>query len=283
MKIAILTDSASNLSSEFIKKHKNLYQVPLIIMIDDKGYRDQVEISAEKIYEGLDDHEITTSLPKTEDLVKTLEKIKSEGFTHVICINISSGLSGTFNAFRLGFEHVEGLNITHYDSKTLGMGQGVLVEYALELVEENKPIKEIIENLDHMRYEDSIAIYTIHTLKYLRKGGRIGKVEGTIGNILHIKPVITVNEDGVYVTMTKAFGMKRSLISMRNILVEKFGNNLIDLVVHYGNDPDHALELGEKLKGYLNIRNVSISQLTPVLGVHTGPDMFAYVVRRIYG
>ncbi len=282
MKIAILTDSASNLGPEFVNKHDNLFQVPLIINIDGKSYKDQVEVTAEQVYNDLDEHEVTTSLPNSKDLVTTLEKIKSEGFTHVFCINISSGLSGTFNAFRLEFTQFEGLSITHYDSKTLGMGLGFLVEYALELVKENKSIKDIIKLLDHMRYEDSIAFYTINTLKYLRKGGRIGKVEGTIGEILHIKPVITVNEDGVYVTMSKAFGMKRALILMRNILVEKFGTDLIDLVVHYGSDPVQAQQLGEKLKGFLNIRNVSTSQLTPVLGVHTGPDMFAYVARRIY-
>lgn len=281
MKIAILTDSASNLSADFVKRHKNLFQVSLVIMIDGVGYRDQVEVSAEEVYEKLDEHQITTSLPKTEDLVATLEQIKKEGYSDVICINISSGLSGTFNAFRLGFEHVDGLRFIHYDSKTLGMGLGFLVEYALELVDADTPITEIVERLDHMRYIDSIAIYTINTLTYLRKGGRIGKVEGTIGNMLHIKPVITVNDEGVYVTMSKAFGMKRSLISMRNILVERFGDDVIDLVVHFGNDPDQAMKLGEKLKEYLNIRNVSISQLTPVLGVHTGPDMFAYVARRV--
>jgi DegV family protein with EDD domain len=160
------------------------------------------------------------------------------------------------------------------------MGLGLLVDYALELIEQEKSIEEIVELLDKMRYEDSFAFYTINTLKYLRQGGRIGKVEGTIGNILHIKPVITVNDEGVYVTISKAFGMKRSLLSMKNILIEKFGSDPIDLYVHYGNDPETAKQLGEKLKSDLNIRNAYISQLTPVLGVHKGPDMFAYVARR---
>lgn len=281
MKIAILTDSAANLSAEFIKKHKNLFVVPLIVTMDGKGYRDQIELSAETVYGNIDDFTITTSLPDSGDLQKVLEQIKNEGYTDVISINISSGLSGTFNSFRLAFEDFEGLNFTHYDSKTLAMALGILVKRALELVELKTPIAKIIELLDKLRYEDSQAFYTINTLKYLKKGGRIGKVEGTIGDILHIKPVITVNEEGVYITMSKAFGMKRSLNSMRTILVEKFGTDLIDLVVHYGNDPDQALKLGEKLKEHLNIRNVSISQLTPVLGVHTGPDMFAYIAHRV--
>ncbi|MBU1144565.1 MAG: DegV family protein [Firmicutes bacterium] len=281
MKIAVLTDSAANLEPEFIKRHTNLFVIPLMILVDEKSYRDQVEITAQEVYEQLDSHQISTSLPNPGDLSLALDEMKEKGFTDVIAINISSGLSGTFNSFRLAFKRVEGLNIVHYDSKTLGGGLGCLVEYALELVKKKTPIEKIVPALDQLRYKDSIAFYTINTLKYLRKGGRIGKVEGTIGDILHIKPVITVNDEGVYVTMSKAFGLNRSLISMKNILVTKFGTDLIDLIVHYGDDPVMAEELGNKLKTVLNIRNLSMSRLTPVLGIHTGPKMFAYVARRV--
>ena len=281
MKVAILTDSGANLSLEFMDANPNLFVLPLIINVDGKGFRDQVELDANSVYEKIDTHNISTSLPDTGDLLKVLNKIVAEGYSDVLAINISSGLSGTFNAFRLVFEDFVGLNITHYDSKTLGYGLGMLVEEALLALKSKTDIPTIIKQLDKMRYEDSVAMYTINTLKYLRKGGRIGKVEGTIADIVNIKPVITVNNEGVYVTIAKPFGMKRALLAMKNILVDKFGANLIDLVVHYGNNPVHALELGEKLRAFLKIRNLSISQLTPVLGVHTGPDMFAYVAHRV--
>ncbi|MBU0997776.1 MAG: DegV family protein [Firmicutes bacterium] len=281
MKIAVLTDSASNISKEFIAKHPNLFSVPLVINIDDDSFRDQVEISAQEVYEKLDTHTILTSLPIASDIEDVLKNIKKKGFTHLIVINISSGLSGTFNSFRLALQNVKDLTVIHYDSKTLGGGLGFLVEYALELIEKGTDFETFVPLLDQMRFNDSFAFYTINTLKYLKKGGRIGKVEGTIGNILHIKPVITVNEDGVYVTLSKAFGLQRSLISMKNILIEKFGNDLIDLIVHYGDDPVSAEDLGNKLKTVLNIRNVCLQQLTPVLGVHTGPELFAYVARRV--
>jgi len=281
MKVAILTDSGANLSLEFMDANPNLFVLPLIINVDGKGFRDQVELDANSVYEKIDTHNISTSLPDSGDLLKVLNKIVAEGYSDVLAINISSGLSGTFNAFRLVFEDFVGLNITHYDSKTLGYGLGMLVEEALLALKSKTDIPTIIKQLDKMRYEDSVAMYTINTLKYLRKGGRIGKVEGTIADIVNIKPVITVNNEGVYVTIAKPFGMKRALLAMKNILVDKFGANLIDLVVHYGNNPVHALELGEKLRAFLKIRNLSISQLTPVLGVHTGPDMFAYVAHRV--
>jgi len=281
MKTAVITDSAANLLPDLLKKFKNLFVIPLMILVDGKSYRDQVEITAEKVYEQLDDHTITTSLPSIDDLNLLLDKLKKENYTDVLVINISSGLSGTFNAFRLAFQNVEGLTITHYDSKTLGGGLGYIVEYAMELVNLKKPMIEIVPLLDQLRFEDSLAIYTINTLKYLKRGGRIGKVEGTVGDLLHIKPVITVNDEGVYVTLSKGFGLQRSLITMKDLMVKKFGTDLIDLTVHYGNDLEKATELSERLKKDLNVRTLVISPLTPVLGIHTGPMMFAFVARRL--
>lgn len=124
-------------------------------------------------------------------------------------------------------------------------------------------------------------MYTINTLKYLKRGGRIGKVEGTIGDILRIKPVITVNDEGVYVTLAKTFGINKALIRMRESLIKKFGQEKIDLTIHYGTEIDTANKLAGLLKTHLSIRNLTVSQLTPVLGIHTGPMMFAYVARLV--
>lgn len=279
MKTAIITDSGSNLSLSFIKKHKNLFVVPLTIVMDGVPYRDQVEISAEEVYAQIDLKTITTSLPNMDDFKKIMDNIKNEGYEEVLIINISSGLSGTYNSFRVALEDVNDIQFTQYDTKTLGAGQGYLVEQALELVKEGVSIPQIIKQLNKTRFEDSLAIYTINTLKYLRKGGRIGKVEGTIGDILHIKPVITVNDDGVYVTLAKAFGLQRSLLNMKELFLKKFEGKKIDLTVHYGDDRAKAEQLGSMLSKVLDVRTLSISPLTPVLGIHTGPMMFAYVAR----
>ncbi len=281
MKVAVITDSAANLLPEFTKKHANLFVLPLMIIVDDKSFRDQVEISANEVYAKLDTCKVTSSLPSIGDLNEVIKKIKLAGYTDILAINLSSGLSGTFNAFRLAFQNVEGINITHYDSKTLGGGLGYIVEYALELVKAKTPVKDIVPLLEKLRFNDSLAIYTINTLKYLRRGGRIGKVEGTIGEILHIKPVITVNEEGVYVTLTKAFGLVRALLAMKKMMTDKFGKDMVDFTIHYGDDPEKAKDLGEKMKTELNIRTLTLSPLTPVLGIHTGPMMFSYVARRI--
>lgn len=277
MKIAVVTDSASNLTVEQRKEYSNLFVLPLGIVVDGKMYLDQVDIQSDRVYEQLDTHQITTSLPGTDTMLALLETIKNAGYDHVILINISSGLSGTFNAFRLAIEGYDGLTFTHIDSLTLGAGQGFLVMRALEMVSKGVAPEVIVERLDHLRFQDSLAIYTINTLKYLKRGGRIGKVEGTIGDILHVKPIITVNEQGVYVTLAKSLGMNRSLLLMKQLLENKFKDRLIDLVIHFGTEIETAKELGAKLLNQLNIRKLIYAPLTPVLGIHTGPQMIAYV------
>ncbi len=281
MKLAVITDSAANLSKETLAKYPDLYVIPLMIVIDGKNHRDQIEITAQEIYDNIDTKDISTSLPSMDDLSTLLEDLKKKGYTDCLVINLSSGLSGTFNGFRLFFEDVKDINITHYDSKTLGAGLGYIVEYAMELIALKTPLEEIIPKLEKLRFEDSLAIYTINTLKYLKRGGRIGKVAGTVGDLLHLKPVITVNEEGVYITLSKAVGLQRSLRSMKETMVEKFGQELIDLTIHYGDDREKATTLAARLKNDLNVRTLTLSPLTPVLGIHTGPSMFAYVARRV--
>lgn len=280
MKIAVITDSGANLEVEYINKMKNLFVVPLMIVIDGKTFRDQIEITSSEVYEKLDTNHVSTSLPDKLDILNSIEQVKAGAYDHVFVISISSGLSGTYNQFRLALLDSK-LSYTHIDTRTLGYQEAFIVKRALELIEAGHSVKEIEEALHKLRKDDSLAMYTINTLKYLKKGGRIGKVEGTIGELLRIKPVITVNDEGVYVTLSKGIGISRSLITMKDILVDKFKEDLIDLTIHYGSNLEKATQLGQTLQKSLNVRNLHISELTPVLGIHTGPDMFAYVAARV--
>jgi DegV family protein with EDD domain len=277
MKLAIITDSSANLETSYIDNKPLLWVLPLMIIIGGVPYRDQVDIQPQEVYAQLDKTKVTTSLPDLHQLKTTLDTIKAKGYTDVLSISISSGLSGTYNAFSLLFQSYDGLNIHTFDSKTLAGAQGMLVMRAVALAEQGSKPQDIIQTLTKLRYEDSLAFYTINTLKYLKRGGRIGKIEGTIGDILHIKPVITVNDDGVYTTFSKNFGFNRALLSIRKALTGKFLDRPIDVIIHYGQDEAIAQSLALKLRNELNVKQLSITPLTPVLGIHTGPEMVAVI------
>ncbi len=281
MKIAVITDSSSNLSFEYVKTVHNLDMMPLMISFDDKYYRDQIELDYQTVYDNIIDKNITTSLPDIGDFTNSINKYISEGYTDILVITISSELSGTFNAFKVASKEYTNINVHMYDSKTLSMALGYIVKEAIQSIKSNFSISEIISRLDDLRYNNSIAIYTVDTLKYLRKGGRIGKVEGTIGDILAIKPIISVNDEGSYYTISKAFGINRTLIAMRNIIKNKYHNDLIDVTIHYGSNIEKARKLSKKMSDDLHIRNIDIVQLTPVLSVHTGPEIIAIIVRMV--
>lgn len=280
MKTAIITDSGCNLTQEYIKSKENLFVIPLGITIDDKHYRDQVDISSSEVYAQIDQHHIKSSLPSIGDITKQVEEVVKMGYDTIFILTISSGLSGTYNAVRLSVEDME-YNVYTYDTKTLSMAQGYVVKEALKLIEEGKTPEEAIEVLNDFRYNKLLAIYTIDTLKYLRAGGRIGKVEGTIGDILKIKPIITVNDDGVYETIEKARGNRRALSKSIDVVQKRFEDKLINITLHYGNDLDKAEMLLERLKERLNVNEAELVELTPVLGIHTGPGMIAVIAHEV--
>ena len=281
MKTAIITDSSSNLSFDYINKTKNLDMMPLTIFFNEKFYRDQLEIDYNTVYSNLDKMSITTSLPELGDFAKSIENFIAEGYTDILVITISSKLSGTYNAFKMASKEYDNINIHMYDSKTLAMALGYIVEEAVQSIKSNYSISDIISRLNDLRFNNSTALYTVETLKYLRKGGRIGRVEGTIGDILAIKPVISVSDEGVYYTVSKSFGINRALIGMRKVLKNKYDKSLVDITIHYGTNIEKAEKMSSKLSDELHIRNINIVQLTPVLGVHTGPEIIAVIVRKV--
>lgn len=281
MKIAVITDSSCNLDMRYIEKQDNLKMVPLMISYEGEFYRDLVEVDYKTVYSKLDETKVTSSIPSREDFEIAVAELKEEGYTDILVITISSGLSGTFNSFNTAAKDVEGVTIHMYDSKTLSMALGYIVKVAIKSIEEKKSIPRIIADLNQLRYEDSIALFTVETLKYLRQGGRIGKVEGTIGDLLKVKPVIFVNDDGVYETKSKGFGITRTLLSMRKELKNKFEDKKIEVTIHYGNNIEKAEQLKMKIEQSFNVGEVELVQLTPVLGIHTGPEMFAIIAKRV--
>lgn len=280
MKIGIITDSSCNLDLDYINKQENLLMAPLMISFDGKFHRDLIEVGYEEVYKKLMVTKVTSSLPNLQDFEDAVLKFKKEGYTDILVITISSQLSGTYNAFELASKEYDGIEFHLYDSKTLSMALGYLVKKALSSIEEGKSVPRIIADLNQLRYEDSIALFTVETLKYLREGGRIGKVEGTIGDLLQVKPVIFVDDNGVYQTLTKGFRMTRTLLAMRKHVKEKFGDTLVEATIHYGNNKEKATKIKESLESDLNVKQIDLVQLTPVLGIHTGPEMYAMIVKK---
>lgn len=278
-KIAFITDSACDLDLNTLKEN-NINLLPLRIIYSNGDYRDRLDISPQEVYDNLEKEVPKTSLPSAQETEETLNKLEEEGYTHVICISISSGLSGSFNAIRLALEDHPKLTSFVYDSKILAYPQGEIVLEVAKLIKEGKSFEEIVKEIPEIR-KRVIGYFTINTLEYLKKGGRIGRLAGTVGELLNLKPIITTDEDGVYYNVAKVRGRKQSLSKMTELLKEYLAKGKCEVAVLHAGCEDEAIKYMNSLKDLTNVVSIKIAEISPALGIHGGPGLIGFSVKMV--
>lgn len=278
-KIALITDSACDLDLNTLKEN-NINLLPLRIIYSNGDYRDRLDISPQEVYDNLEKEVPKTSLPSAQETEETLNKLEEEGYTHVIAISISSGLSGSFNALRLALENHPKLTSYVYDSKILAYPQGEIVLEVAKLIKEGKSFEEIVKEIPEIR-KRVIGYFTINTLEYLKKGGRIGRLAGTVGELLNLKPIITTDEDGVYYNVAKVRGRKQSLSKMTELLKEYLAKGKCEVAVLHAGCEDEAIKYMNSLKDLTNVVSIKIAEISPALGIHGGPGLIGFSVKMV--
>lgn len=278
-KIAVLVDSAGDLPLELIKE-KNIKLMPLRISYSHGEFKDVLEISADEIYSNLEKEVPKTSLPSAQDIQDIFNDLENEGYTHIIAITISGGLSGTFNSVRLLLDDHPSFKSFVYDTKILAMPEGLVALEVANLVEKGLSFDEIVTAIPKIR-EKINGYFTINTLEYLLKGGRIGKISGVIGEMLNLKPIVTTGDDGVYYTICKARGRKQSISKLIGLLKDDLKKGKSKVWVLHAGALDEALKIKDSIKELNNIIETSISQISPALGVHGGPGLLGFAVQLI--
>lgn len=208
-KIALLTDSTADLSPA-MREGKSIYIVPLKIVCDDGEYSDGVDIFAQHVYDRLHRGELPrTSLPDGGSISDTLDRIKADGYEKVLAVMLSSGLSGTYNMVRLQAETRKDLDIAAFDSKSGSLGMGSMVLQLWEDIQAGMDWDTLIERRVPRLIENTFPFFSVDTLEYLSKGGRIGKMAAFAGTLLSIKPVISFASDGQLQSVAKVRGRRQ--------------------------------------------------------------------------
>ncbi len=270
-KIAILTDSGSDVPSE-IAKDLEIFVVPLQVNYKDRSYLDGVDIDAQTVYDRLNDEVPTTSLPRGEDVVNVFKTMQAKGYTHVLAVVLSSGLSGTYNLLRLMAADLP-LPMEVLDTKNIGIGSGLSVIKAARLVKEGMGWDELLVKMEEVIRKTKVY-FVLNTLEYLQKGGRIGKVTALVGYVLDLKPIITCNEEGIYTTISKARGRKNSITRCMNVALDfaKDAKSVTIGLVH-GDALEEMLALKEIMAARIPQAKLFTGSVSPALGVHTGPGL----------
>lgn len=267
----IVIDSTTDLPTEVLSKH-NLLQIPLQVIVDGKNFRDKVEIAESVFYQKLETgSEVSTSLPLYEDIFNVFEKYAKDNIPFIY-IAFSTGLSGTYNQARLVMDDVRELyptaKMTIIDSKSGGLGEGVILLKVLEAVESGSSYDEVISLVNDLvnRVEH---VFMVNSLDQLIKGGRITGIKAKIGSLLRVRPVLTL-PNGSIQQYKSAIGTKRAL---REVVARV--NNLIgkdDLIgINYADNIELADEVEKMLNdaGYTNIVRAPIGS---VFAAHIGSN-----------
>lgn len=276
LQFAILADSCNDIPQGLVEEH-HIYTMPLLINYNNEKnetYKDGVDISPQQVYDRMPGEIPTTSLPLGSDINAIFDQIKADGHTEILVSAISSGLSGTYQAVKLAAEEREDLTVTVIDTLNIGIGSGFLALYAAQLRAEGRSFEETAQKVQ-AAVKDSTVLFGVKTLEYLIKGGRIGKVQGILGSALNIKPIISCNEEGIYDTVAKVRGRKQNINKMVEMVKESLaGKSNYYIGLCHGAAEDEMNYMKEELREYIEKAKVyTEGQISPVLGVHTGPGL----------
>lgn len=272
-KIAVITDSCADVPEELAERY-HMFVLPMRIICSDGEYRDGIDIHAEDIYGKLKKEMPKSSTPGGADVEDTFAEIRRQGYTKAVAILLSGGLSGTVNHVRLEAEDLEGLEVKVYDSRQASIGIGAIALQAAEYVEAGMGFEELKQKIEGL-IAGTKVFFSIDTLEYLQKGGRIGKAAALAGMLLDIKPILSFDGEGEIYTAAKVRTRKQVEKKLLQLVEElKEENRPCNLLIADGGAPAERDALEKKLVQVIpDSRHLYRAKIGAALSIYLGSGL----------
>ena len=275
MRLAVITDSSAFLQAETLRK-EDLFVLDIPVNIDGQEYVEGVNLTAQEFYEKM---ARSSELPKTSQpsiakLDEILTSLKEKGYTHVLGLFLSSGISGFYQNIQYMVDDYEGLTIAFPDTLITSAPLGIMVESVFSWRDQGD---------DFVIIQDKLAIQISHTsafimvddLDHLVKGGRLSNGAALLGNLLSIKPILYFNEHGVIEVYEKVRTEKKATKRLIEIIKETTASGQYRVIVIHGNSPEKAEELRQHLLDSGVGTDISLATFGSVIGTHLGAGSIA--------
>jgi DegV family protein with EDD domain len=279
MTVKIVTDSLSDISSK-LAGELGITVVPLTVLFGHETFLDTVTITTDEFYRRLTEGTVwpTSTQPTPAAFAEVYEKLSKETGDGILVITLSSKLSGTYQS-ALGAKNLikngkNGNRIEVIDSQQVAMGLGLLVISAARMAQKGASLDELVTWVKKALIRSHFLVY-FDTLKYLAKGGRIGKVKGLLGMMLSVKPMVTIKE-GELIPLTTRRTLAAGMDCLQNFASGFPNAELIG--VEWATTPDEADRLAARIASVFPKVQIFKSPISPVLGVHGGPGAIALTV-----
>lgn len=277
MTIKIVTDSTSDIPKHLVDRH-GIIVLPLTVHFGHEEFRDGVDITSDEFFKKLVSNQV---LPTTSQIApavfKEVYERELKNGNSIISIHISSELSGTYQSAVIARETLKNdKNVSVIDSRSTTLSLGMMVLKAAELAESGLSYEQIVEEIEKYKREVKLLI-VVDTLDYLRKGGRLSGAQAVLGNMLNIKPVLTI-EDGKVVVIDKVRGDKKAQKRIIELLKE-MSNDISGQAIGVANAacPETADEIKQLVKEEFGSTEFIEANVGSVIGTHVGPGAYGIV------
>lgn len=276
----IMTDSCCDLPKEYIYGN-NIPFAKLPFSYNDKEYLD--DLGQSKTQKQFFDDLRAGALPNTSqansESFYNIFKPAAELGLDIIYVGVSSGLSGTYNSANIAktsiLEEFPSVRIHIIDVLTASLGQGLMVMKAVEMKNEGYAPEQIVQEIE--KDIPNLNTYiTVQDLNFLKRGGRISNVAATLGLVLHIKPILTLNQVGRVIPVLKVRGRKKSINKLAEILKDKIKNpESQTIAICHADCYAESVKLKEEILARIQVKEVIIHYIGPVVGRFSGPGALA--------
>lgn len=273
--VALVSDSTSVDSAMASRLHVAV--VPLHVVVGTTSYDEGAAMSPQRVAQALRDHVVvSTSRPAPERFARVYRQAAKDGAQAVLSIHLSSEVSGTFESALMAARVVD-VPVEVVDSRQLGMGTGFAVAAAAAALDGGATAEEAGQ-VARRRSLATQAFFYVHTLEYLRRGGRVGMAAALVGSALAVKPLLRV-EDGRIVQHERVRTSSRAIARLEEIAVLAVRDRPVDVAVCHLADPARAAALAERLHTRMpSMGELVVTEVGAVLGAHVGPGMLAVIL-----
>ncbi|HWO88433.1 MAG TPA: DegV family protein [Gemmatimonadales bacterium] len=273
--VAVVADTGCDLPDELVDRH-GIGLVPLQVILDDRVYRDRLDIAPSDFYRRLRAGAVpTTSQPTVAQFSEAFQHACA-GAESVVAVILSGALSGTFANAESARRALGHSRLHLFDSRTVTLSQGMLAIRASELAEAGWSAAEIVSELARIR-EQSGMFFTVDTLENLIRSGRVSRARGWLGGLLGLKPILTIDSEGRVVPVDRVRGRERLLPRVLELLDQSLPPRYerLRMAVVHADVPDVAARVREAVRDRYHPLDVIVQPVTPVLGAHAGPGAWA--------
>lgn len=266
MSLAVITDSSVNLPTD-IQGHADVYILDIPVIIEGQPFVEGKNLDLKQFYEQMANSEelLKTSQPNLADLDNLLMELEDKGYTHVIGLFLSSGISGFWANSQFLIEDHAKLKIAFPDTKITATPMGAMVRNVLHWSAQEMSFDNILKKLDE-QIAQTTAYILVDDLNHLVKGGRLSNGSAILGNLLSIKPILNFNDEGKIVVFEKVSTEKKAV---KRLVALAEDNQNMELSILHTNVPEKAEDFKEQLEAQ-GVKVSTVVSLCAVIATHLG-------------